>query len=600
MKFDVESFCQHPHNRAYTYFGAHLCDEGVTFRVYAPNAARVSVAGSFNGWNYYEKWMNRISDSGIYELFIPQLREWDMYKFGVFKEDGSYVEKADPYSFYNELSPGFASKVVDIYRYQFNDQHWMQHRDLNFNRPMNIYEVHLGSWIHEENMTYESLAYKLVEYLEFMNYTHVELMPVTEHPFLGSWGYQVTGFFAVTSRYGSLDQFKKFVDVMHQHGYGVILDVVPVHFVKDTHGLCCFDGTDQYEMHEESEWGTHYFDYSKVENQTFFISSVSYWIEMCHIDGLRMDAISNLIYYQGNRDRGENGPGIHFLKTMNHILKKEYPTVMLIAEDSSDYGNVTKSETDGGLGFHYKWDLGWMNDTLEYYVLDPIYKKDNHKLINYSMYYFYSERFLMPLSHDEVVHGKKTIVDKMWGDYDQKFALAKNLYLYMMTHPGKKLNFMGNEMGHFREWDEEKPLDWFLLDYPRHLSFRRYIQDLNHIYSHYDALWENDYGFNGFKWIEVDNHDQSIYSYYRVGSKSTVIVVLNMTPVSYERYDVGVPESGTYIELINSERDIYEGCNMTNYVALDSSDDPLHQQPHRIQTRLAPFAAVMFIKDTYK
>lgn len=598
MSFDVTTFPHQLSHDAYRYFGAHLVEGGVVFRVYAPSAAKVSLAGAFNGWNYYQDWMHRINDAGVYELFVAGIGEWTVYKFGIFDHQGAYVEKSDPYGFYHELAPGYASKVVDINRYQFNDDAWMTQRTTNMDKPMHIYEVHLGSWVHDGIDTYESLAYKLVDYLQFMQYTHVELMPITEHPFLGSWGYQVTGFFAVTERYGSLDQFKKFVDVLHQHGYGVILDIVPVHFVKDAHGLRQFDGSALYENVDESEWGTLYFDYSRVANQTFFLSSVAYWIEMCHIDGLRMDAVSHLIYYQGNRDHGVNEPGIHFLKTMNACLKANYPTVMLIAEDSSDYGKVTHPVADGGLGFDYKWDLGWMNDTLRYYMLDPVYKKDHHHAITFSMAYFYSERFLMPLSHDEVVHGKKTIVDKMWGDYDQKFALAKNLYMYMLTHPGKKLNFMGNELAHFREWDEKKPLDWFLLDYSRHDAFRRYMRDLNHVYTHHDALYEKDYTLDGFKWIEVDNSDLSIFSYYRVGTTSTIIVVLNMTPNAYETYDVGVPEAGVYRELINSEKAIYEGCDMTNYTTLSSSTEPLHQLDYRIRTRIAPFGSMMFIKES--
>lgn len=600
MQFDVEGYPQKVQDHAYTYFGAHLDDRGVSFRVYAPSAYKVSVAGSFNGWNYGEYWMSKIHESGIYEIYIEGLEMWTMYKFGIYKDDHTYTEKSDPYGFYHEDGPGFASKVVDIDAYKFQDQAWMAKRSVGFDKPIHIYEVHLGSWLNHPEDTYESLAHALVAYLKEMHYTHVELMPITEYPYLGSWGYQVTGFFAVTQRYGSLDQFKYFVDVMHQNGYGVILDVVPTHFVKDAHGLIEFDGTCLYEMDRHSQWDTLYFDYSKRAVQSFFLSSVTYWCEVYHIDGLRMDAVSHLIHHHGNSDLGHNEPGLSFLKLMNQTLKINFPDVMLIAEDSSDYSKVTHPVVDGGLGFDYKWDLGWMNDTLKYYQLDPVHKKYHHNALTFSMAYFYSERFLMPLSHDEVVHGKKSIVDKMWGDYDQKFALAKNLYLYMLTHPGKKLNFMGNEIGHFREWDEEKALDWFLLDYPRHQAFKRYMRDLNSIYTHHSALFQQDYRLDGFEWLDVDNCDQSIFSYMRHSKTETLIVILNMTPVAYETYEVGVPSRGSYMELLNTEKNIYDGCDMTNYKALESTKTACHNQTHQISVRLAPFAGIILMKEVGK
>lgn len=579
---------------AYKYFGAHLEEGGVTFRVYAPNAVKLSVAGDFNQWNYKEYWLNRL-DHGIFELHIPELSEWNLYKFAVFSDDTRYVEKSDPYASYNELRPSHASKIINTETYQFNDGQWMKSRSLNFDKPMNIYEMHLGSWLEGEE-TYESIAFKLIDYLNDMAYTHVEFMPITEYPFDGSWGYQVTGFFAVTSRYGSLEQFKYLVDLLHQNGIGVILDVVPVHFVKDIHGLARFDGTNLYEIEQDSEWGTCYFDYHKMSVQNFFISSLVYWLETCHIDGFRMDAVSHLIYHRGNRDFGINEAGLNFMKLMNATLKGLFPKVMLIAEDSSDYGYVTGPVDEGGLGFDYKWDLGWMNDTLKYYSLDPIYKKYDHHQLTFSMAYFYSEHFILPLSHDEVVHGKKTIIDKMWGSYENKFALTKNLYTYMMTHPGKKLNFMGNELAHFREWDEEKPLDWFLLDYPMHESFKLFIRDLQRIYKHHRSLYAWDYEHKGFKWIDADNNKQSVYIYLRQSARELVLVILNMTPNSYEDFLVGVPKRGKYMELINSERSLYGGCDMTNYDILKSVSDEKHGYEQSINVRIAPYAAIILKK----
>ncbi|MFV0380368.1 MAG: 1,4-alpha-glucan branching protein GlgB [Anaerorhabdus sp.] len=580
---------------AYKYFGAHLNDDGVTFRVYAPNAYKVSVAGEFNKWDYHQFFLNKINHSGIFEINIKGLKEWETYKFAVFTSDINFQEKADPFGFYHELRPNHASKVVNINNYQFNDEEWMNLKNDHYNKVMNIYELHVGSWdIQIDN--YVELANKIVKYLKEMNYNYVELMPITEYPYDGSWGYQVTGFYSVTSRYGSLNQFKEFVDILHQNGIGVILDVVPTHFVKDDHGLRLFDGTNLYEELTESQWGTLYFDYGKVSNQNFFISSVAYFFDVLHIDGVRMDAVSNLIHPHGNKDLGINQNGINFLKKMNYCLKENFPNNILIAEDSSDFSKVTGSINDGGLGFDYKWDLGWMNDTLNYYELDPINKKHHHHDLTFSMAYFYSEKFILPLSHDEVVHGKKTIIDKMWGDYETKFALVKNLYIYMYTHPGKKLNFMGNELAHFREWDEKKSLDWFLLKYPRHDSFKRFIKDINGIYQHHESLSSLDYDYNGFKWIDVNNSDYSIYSYIRKCKDEELIVCLNMTGNSYKSYHLPVPKKGEYFELINSEKDIYNGCNMCNFNTIKTIDENLLGYDQYIDICVAPFSAIIFKK----
>lgn len=590
LRYELDNFCD-----GYNYFGAHFDGDGVIFRVYAPNAYQVSVAGDFNDWNYKEYIMQEIDDTGIHYIRIPKLPQWTLYKFGIYTSKNKFQEKCDPYGFFHELRPNHASKVVDIYSYEFKDEQWMNSRSLNYDKPMNIYEIHAGSWIKEVN-NYLELAHTLVDYLNKMGYSHVELMPITEYPFDGSWGYQVTGFFSVTSRYGSLDQFKEMVDIFHQNGIGVILDVVPVHFVKDDHGLRKFDGTCLYEEQTESQWGTLFFDYNKKSVQNFFMSSIAYFTDICHIDGVRMDAVSNLIFYHGNKELGVNESGINFLKMMNQKLKYHFPNLMLIAEDSSDYANVTKRVEEGGLGFDYKWDLGWMNDTLKYYSLNPLKKKHFHHQLTFSMAYFYSERFILPLSHDEVVHGKKAIIDKMWGEYEDKFALVKNLYVYMMTHPGKKLNFMGNEFAHFREWDEKIELDWFLLKYPRHDSFKRFICDLNQIYKHHIEFSKEDYNYDCFKWLDVNNANQSIYSFYRIVGDEVIVVVLNMTSVSYEHYDIAVPHSGRYMELLNSEKDIYDGCNMCNYYIIESESATILGYGNRLKITLAPYAAIIFKK----
>ncbi|MFV0381273.1 MAG: 1,4-alpha-glucan branching protein GlgB [Breznakia sp.] len=580
---------------AYHYFGAHIKGNGVVFRVYAPNATQVSVAGDFNHWNYHQYRMYRLDDSGIFELWIEGIRQWDTYKYAIFTSDHDYHEKCDPYGFYHEVRPNLASKVVAIDDYMFQDQAWMQKQTIKLKSPMNIYELHVGSW-RDGISDYVALAYQLIPYLRDMGYNVVELMPIMEHPFDGSWGYQVTGFYSITSRYGSLCQFKEMIDIFHQANIAVLLDIVPTHFVKDEHGLRLFDGTTLYEEHQESEWGTLFFDYSKLSVQNFFISSVAYWLDTCHIDGVRMDAVSNLIHRQGRKDYGLNENGLHFLKTMNEQLKQRFPNAILIAEDSSDYGHVCTPVCFGGLGFDYKWDLGWMNDTLKYYGLDPIHKRFHHHQLSFSMAYFHSEKFILPLSHDEVVHGKKNIIDKMWGTYEQKFALLKNLYVYMMTHPGKKLNFMGNELAHFREWDEKKSLDWFLLDYPKHHAFKRFMKDMNQIYLHHGSLWEKDYHNDGFCWLDVNNAELSIFSYLRISHDETLIVVLNMTGVSYESYHIPVPASGTYWEVMNSEKDIYDGCNMCNYQALKTIHGHLMGYDHYMDIRIAPFGAIVFKK----
>lgn len=579
--------------KSYEFFGAHLLSNGVMFRLYAPNAKSVRLAGDFNNWDIQKTFMNR-NPLGYWELFIADLKEYARYKYIIEQNDGKLVEKADPYGFYNELRPAWSNKVVNLDDYKWNDDLWIEKRSRNFDKPVNIYEVHLGGFKHNEDdkwYTYYELIEQLIPYVKEMGYTHIELMPLNEHGLDKSWGYQQYGYHSITSRYGSPYQLMMLIDACHQNNIGVIMDVVLAHFVKDEYGLINFDGTDLYETDKESSWGTKYFDFGKKTVCSFLMSSVELWLDKYHIDGLRMDAVSNLIYFDGNKNLGQNIKAIEFIKQLNYYVHKLHPNVMTIAEDSSDYSQVTSSN---GLGFDYKWDLGWMNDTLKYYSLDPEYRHYHHNLINFSMAYFYSERFICPLSHDEVVHSKKTIIDKMWGTYDEKFAQCRNLMVYMYTHPGKKLNFMGNEIASFREFDEDKQLDWFLLKYPIHDSFKRMIRDLNNIYYYNEAFYRYDYSLKGFKWIDADNNKQRIYSYLRFDDKKCYVVILNMAPVAYENYEIGVPTYGYFSEIMNSEKDIYGGCNMCNFHKVVARKGNIHGFKYKINIRIAPYAAIIF------
>ncbi len=583
---------------AYRHFGAHRNPENgeTTFTVWAPHAKSVRVIGAFNYWDREASYLEKVDDRGVFSITLYNVSEWDIYRYVIESGNGTLTEKSDPFAFYSEYRPSTSSKVVHMDGYNWEDSEWMKTRSINYDRPMNIYEVHAGSWKFKEDgsqMTYVELADELIPYCVENGYTHIELMPLNEYPFDGSWGYQASGYYSLTSRYGSMQQFMYFVDKAHENNIGVIMDFVPVHFVKDNHGLRLFDGTPQYEYQQnsESEWGTCYFDLAREEVRSFLMSACAFWCDYYHMDGIRVDAVSNLIFWKGNKNLGVNTGALDFIKRLNYDIKEKFPNVMMIAEDSSDFEGVTKPTIYGGLGFDYKWDLGWMNDTLKYYKMDPVYRKYHHNLINFSMAYFYSEKFIMEFSHDEVVHGKATIIDKMWGLYNDKFAQAKNLYLYMYTHPGKKLNFMGNELGHFREWDEAKELDWFLLKYPNHDSFRRYMHDLSKIYLSHSCLYKYDYSWEGFKWIDADNADQSIYTFYREDEESIMITVLNMTPVAHERFEVKVPMKGYYTEVINSDRDIYSGYNMCNYKPVKS----VHKkQKDIIRIRIAPFAGILF------
>ncbi len=586
---------------AYRFFGAHPEKEGVRFTVYAPNAQAIQVIGSFDDWKNKGHKMRKVDERGTWSLYIKGVKPGDTYKYRITQATGRVVDKMDPYAFYSELRPNTASIVEDLKWDKWSDEQWLEKRNKGFNEPVNIYEVHLGSWMKEEDedfVNYRKIAKKLIQYVKKNNFTHIELMPLCEYPFDGSWGYQCSGYFSVTSRYGSCQDLMYLVNEAHKAGIGVIMDFVPVHFVKDDFSLSYFDGTPVYEYPQahdaDSQWGTANFDLWKEEVRSFLMSAASFWIDVYHFDGLRMDAISNAIFWHGNKQLGVNEGALNFIKRMNFLLNERYQgKIMLIAEDSTDFPNVTKSTFEGGLGFDYKWDLGWMNDTLKYLKKDPVYRKWHHNNITFSMAYFYSERFLVEFSHDEVVHGKATIVNKMWGTYEQKFAQLRALYLYMFTHPGKKLNFMGNELAHWREWDETKENDWFLLGYPIHDAFHKYFAKLGEMYKTEKALYEDDYNWESFEWIDADNADKNMFSYIRKGKDKDYVIVLNFSPNHYEHEVFGVIQKGMYKEVLNTEWSCYGGT-------LDAAPQKCHavrvsrnNKPYMIEVSVPAFGGIM-------
>ena len=611
---------------AYNYFGAHFVKreveteilvplkknpkktkkskimttvEGVVFRLYAPMAEDVSVIGDFNNWDPKIHKMEKIDEAGVFEIFIPNLHNYSFYKYHFKDARGIYVDKADPFAFFSEYRPGSCSRLFNIDGFIWHDRPFLKHRTRNFDQPMSIYEMHLGSWkgkIDNRNLSYEEIADFLIPYLKALGYTHVEIMPITQYPFDGSWGYQSTGFYSVDSRYGNPMQLMSFVDRLHQAGIGVILDFAPVHFATDEFALCHFDGTCLYEYdneHKYSPWGSLQFDLGKDPVRSFLMSAMNYFIEYFHFDGIRVDAVSNIVYWEGNKNNGENYGATEFIRRLNGKMHILHDSVMMIAEDSTDFTGVTKPLEYGGLGFDYKWDLGWMNDTLKYYGLDPIYKKYEHDKITFSMAYFFSENFLLPLSHDEVVHGKGTIINKMFGDYDTKFALIRNLYTYQFAHPGKKLNFMGNELASFDEWNENKSLPRELKRYPKHDSVSRLVRDLNLIYRHEPAMYFEEYNPVHYNWLMVDNKDQSVFAFERRVGDSHLIFIFNMTPNYYESYDIGVTREGTYQEIFNSDKDVYGGSNAYNGLDLVTSNGGPENKPFKISVKLAPYAGII-------
>jgi 1,4-alpha-glucan branching enzyme len=600
---------------AFKYFGAHFGDcvvpgeekgdkpvtlHGVWFRLYAPLAEDVSVIGDWNGWDVRAHKMGKVDPAGVYETFIPDLRDYQSYKFHFKNAQGQYVDKADPFAFYSEMRPQSCSRLYDIEAFIWHDEPFLKARDRNFDRAMSVYEIHLGSWkgkLGDRYPSYEEIADYLIPYVKDLGYTHVEIMPISQYPFDGSWGYQATGFYSVDSRYGNPKQLMSFVDRLHQAGLGVILDFAPVHFATDYFALRQFDGSCLYEYsdprHTYSPWGSCQFDLGKDPVRSFLMSAMNYFLEDFHFDGVRVDAVSNIVYWDGNKAAGENTGATEFIRRLNGKLHLAHPSVMMIAEDSTDFGGVTKPLEAGGLGFDYKWDLGWMNDTLKYYAKDPIYKKWEHSKLTFSMAYFYSENFLLPLSHDEVVHGKGTLINKMYGDYDAKFALLRNLYAYQYGHPGKKLNFMGNELASFDEWNEERSLPWNLLSYPKHDSVRRECRDLNLIYRSEGAMNLEEHNPAHFQWMMVDNSDQSVFAFERTVGDSDLLFVYNMTPNYFESYDVGCLHEGVYDEIFNSDKDVYGGWNQYNGAPLTSEAGAPENRPYHLSLKLGSYAAMI-------
>ncbi len=585
-RFQTYLFNSGDNFKSYEMLGSHKVKidgvDGWRFAVWAPKAVSVRVVGDFNDWNGYDKMLERIETSGVWYGFFTDIEEGMLYKYAIEAENGETYYKADPYAVKSELRPGTASVTKDISNnYKWGDKAWISARSKNstLTEPMNIYEIHIGSWkIHDDGSfyTYRELADELVPYVKKMGYTHIELMPITEYPFDGSWGYQVTGFFSATTRYGESEDLKYLIDKCHKNHIGIIMDWVPAHFPRDAHGLRMFDGTPVYEyadprLGEHKDWGTMVFDYSKSEVVSFLISSAYFWAEQYHIDGIRVDAVSSMLYRDYSRNDGEwvpneyggngNLEAVDFLKKLNKIMGTEFPNFMMVAEESTAWPLVTAPPENDGLGFNYKWNMGWMNDTLRYMGMDPYFRKDNHSLLTFMMMYAYSENYILPLSHDEVVHGKGSMLNKMFGEYDEKFAAYRTLLGYYMTMPGKKMLFMGGEFGQMLEWRYDDQLEWNVLEIDKHKRLHQYVKDLNHFYMENKALWELDTSWDGFRWVNEADSENSVLSYIRRGrhAADNVVVVANFTPVERPIYKIGVPLAGEYEVVFHSSAVKYGG-----------------------------------------
>ncbi len=617
-EYDRYLFHQGTHYASYSFLGGHLLVQdgqaGARFGVWAPHAQRVSVVGDFNNWDGRTNLLDKMPGSKIWAGFIPGLKEGDLYKYEILTAQGTISLKADPFAFWAEKKPQTASRLCDLHSYQWQDHQWQADKvkKSGYTEPMLIYEVHLGSWKQhgwENYYTYQELTDELVDYVAKMGYTHIELLPIMEHPFDGSWGYQVMGYYAPTSRHGHPRDFMAFVDRCHQRGIGVILDWVPGHFVKDDPGLRLFDGTPCYEYAEvrradNKGWGTSNFDLGKTEVQSFLISNALYWLDVFHLDGIRVDAVASMLYLDYGRKPGEWNPnskggrenleGIAFLRKLNEEIFARFPHALVMAEESTSWPLVTMPTYLGGLGFNYKWNMGWMNDMLRYMEEDPVHRKYHHNLVTFSFMYAFSENFVLPLSHDEVVHGKRSLLNKMPGDYWQKFANFRAFLGYMMGHPGKKLLFMGYEFGQFIEWKYDEDLDWHLLDYPMHRHLWEYNRALNHFYKENPALWELDFSWEGFEWIDANDSDQSVLSFLRRGNDPDdfLIVVVNFTPVVREPYRIGVPRAGVYEEIFNSDDPKWGGSGQFNQTPLRAQVQPWHNQEYSLELKLPPLATI--------
>ncbi len=601
--------------RTYEYLGAHFNDDGsVVFRTWAPKAQAVSVVGDFNGWCGGATPMSRVDDSGVWETRVDcGLKQFDAYKFCIVGCDGVERMKSDPYAFHTETRPNNASKLYELGGYCWNDSEWMARRKKNpvYTSPVNIYEVHAGSWKQYDDgnfLSYRALADELIPYVTDMGYTHIELMPLSEHPFDGSWGYQVTGYFAPTSRYGEPKDLMYFIDKCHQAGIGVILDWVPAHFPKDAYGLYEFDGGACYEYSdprkaEHYSWGTRIFDYGKNEVQSFLLSSAAIWLDKYHFDGLRIDAVASMVYLDYDREDGQwvpnkdggnhNLEAIAFIKKLNESIFRDFYDCMMIAEESTAFPMVSKPTFMGGLGFNFKWNMGWMNDCMRYFSLDGIHRKNNHSCLTFSFFYAFSENFVLPISHDEVVHGKCSLINKMPGTYEEKFAGVRSFLGYMYAHPGKKLLFMGSEFGQFIEWKYDSGLDWLLLDYEAHRKLKNYTKALNCFYRDNAPLWQIDYGWEGFGWISSDDNANSVIAFRRIDeSGKELIAVSNFTPVFRGNYKIGVPYGGTYEVVFNSDEVDYGGTGTGTSGKVKSVGEPMHGFENSISLDLAGLSTI--------
>ncbi|MEW6200916.1 MAG: 1,4-alpha-glucan branching protein GlgB [bacterium] len=618
---DIYLFKEGSHFNLHEKLGSHLFEvdgkEGVVFALWAPNAERVSVIGNFNGWNPEKHPLKpRWDDSGIWEGFIPGIKKGELYKYHIVSRYNNYsVEKGDPFALFWEISPRTASVVWEL-NYDWGDTQWMGTRG-GHNRhdsPISIYEVHPGSWrrVPEENnryLRYPELADRLVEYIKEMGFTHVEFLPLMEHPFYGSWGYQTIGYFAPTSRYGTPQEFMSLVDVLHQAGIGVILDWVPSHFPSDGHGLIYFDGTHLFEHKDprqgfHPDWQSYIFNYGRNEVRNFLISSGMFWLEKYHADGLRVDAVASMLYLDYSRNNSEwvpnqfggreNLDAISFIRRFNEVVYGKFPDIMSVAEESTAWAMVSRPVYVGGLGFGMKWKMGWMHDTLEYFSKDPIHRKYHHNDLTFSMCYAFSENYILPLSHDEVVHGKGSLLGKMPGDEWQRFANMRLLLGYMFSHPGKKLLFMGGEFGQYSEWNHDNSLDWHLLDYPIHRLLKRWVQDLNRVYRSEPSMYERDFEPDGYQWVDFKDHENSILSYIRKGKsgKSMMLFVCNFTPVPRHNYHVGVPSGGFWKEVLNSDAKEYGGSGQGNFGGVEASPVPFHGYHHSLSLTLPPLGMI--------